>query len=70
MTLSQQDKKALKDNWQEAKVRIAQHFPGMQSTQLGSEPDVEKIAQTTGQSQDQVAATLHEVAQEYSTSSK
>jgi hypothetical protein len=65
MTLSQQDRKSLKDNWDEAKSQIAQRFPGMTPDSLGSEPDADKIAQTTGQDRTEVEATLRDVARQY-----
>jgi hypothetical protein len=66
MTMSQKERQVLSENWDDAKTKVAQHFPGVQPTALGSAPDAEKIAQLTGQDRAQVESTLRSIAQQYS----
>jgi len=70
MTLSQQDKKTLKENWEQAKTQIKATFPDLDESSLGSEPDVTTLTQEAGLPQEQVEAQLHQIAQQYSQQNK
>jgi uncharacterized protein YjbJ (UPF0337 family) len=71
MTMNQQEKDALSQNWEQAKSQIQSQFPDLseQDLQSGqSSPDqlASKIAQKTGQDQSQVEQQLRQVAQQFS----
>jgi len=71
MTMTQQERDALNQNWDQAKGQIQAQFPGLseQDLQAGqSSPDqlASRIAQQTGQDQNQVEQQLRQVAQQFS----
>ena len=71
MTMNQQERDALSQNWDQAKTQIQSQFPDLseQDLQSGqSSPDqlASKIAQKTGQDQSQVEQQLRQVAQQFS----
>ena len=70
MTMTQQERDALTQNWDQAKTQIQSQFPGLsdQDLQAGqSSPDqlASRIAQSTGQDQNQVEQQLRQVAQQF-----
>jgi hypothetical protein len=67
MTMTQQEKDALRNNWEAAKSQIAQKFPNVNADDLGNDPDraSSTLASKTGQDASQVEATLKQVAQQY-----
>lgn len=72
MTMKQEDRQALTDNWDQAKEQIRSQFPGVTDEDLNaakSNPDsaVSKFAQASGQTEDQVRQQLTNVAQQYRT---
>lgn len=71
MTMTQQERDALSQNWDQAKTQIQSQFPGMSEQDLASgqsSPDqlASRIAQSTGQDQNQVEQKLRQVAQQFS----
>ena len=68
MTMNQQDKDALTQNWDQAVTQITSQFPGVSPTDLESgrsNPDqlVDTLANSSGQDRSQVEQTLKSVAQ-------
>jgi len=71
MTMNQQDRDALTQNWDQAKEQIRSQFPGVTDADLDaarSNPDqaVSTLANKTGQTEDQVRQALSNVAQQFS----
>jgi uncharacterized protein YjbJ (UPF0337 family) len=70
MTMTQQEKDALSQNWDQAKSQIQSQFPGVNEDDLNSarqNPDqlASTIANRTGQDQNQVEQTLRQVVQQF-----
>jgi hypothetical protein len=70
MTMTQQERDALTQNWDQAKAQIQSQFPNLseQDLQAGqSSPDqlASRIAQQSGQDQNQVEQQLRQVAQQF-----
>ena len=70
MTMNQQEKDALSQNWDQAKTQIQSQFPGVTEDDLNSgKSDPSKLAQTiadrTGEAKTQVESALKQVAQQY-----
>lgn len=71
MTMNQQDKEALTQNWDQARQQLQAQFPGISEQDLDdarSNPDqaVSKLAQASGQTEDQVRQSLTNVAKQFS----
>ena len=71
MTMTQQEKDALSQNWDQAKSQVQSQFPGVTDSDLSagqSDPDqlAETIASKTGQDKEQVAKSLKQIAKQYS----
>lgn len=70
MTMTQQERDALTQNWDQARGQIQGQFPGLNEDDLNqgkSSPDqfASVIAQKTGQDQKAVEQQLRQVAQQY-----
>jgi uncharacterized protein YjbJ (UPF0337 family) len=70
MTMTQQEKDALQQNWSEAKEQIKSQFPDVTDDDLNqaqSSPDqfASTVAQRTGQDQSSVESSLKSIAQQY-----
>lgn len=70
MTMTQQERDALTQNWDQAKQQIQAQFPGLDENTLSSgqsSPDQlpSMIAQSTGQDMNQVEQQLRQMAQQF-----
>jgi hypothetical protein len=70
MTMTQQERQALQDNWDQAKTQLQGQFPDLSEDDLQqgrSSPDqlADMISQRTGQDVTQVEQSLKSIAQQY-----
>ena len=67
MTMTQQEKDALRTNWDQARTQVQGQFPGVTDDDLDNSgdqlPDV--IASRTGQDRAAVEKSLKQIAQQY-----
>lgn len=71
MTMTQQERDALSQNWDQARSQIQSQFPGLSDDDLNQgqqSPDqfASRVAQKTGQDQSQVEQSLRQIAQQFS----
>ena len=69
MTMSQQDRQALQQNWDQAKSQIKSQFPDLSDDDLDeSNPDqlISRVASVTGKDRSEVERQLSQVAQGFS----
>jgi hypothetical protein len=66
MTMTQQEKDALRQNWTQAKQQVAQQFPNA-NLDDNADPDqvANDIAAKTGQDVNDVEKSLKQIAQQY-----
>ena len=66
MTMTQQEKDALRQNWSQAKQQVAQQFPNA-NLDDNADPDqvASDIAAKTGQDVNDVEKSLKQIAQQY-----
>jgi len=70
MTMNQQEKDALSQNWQQAKSQIQAQFPDLTEDDLSqgeSSPDqlASTVANKTGQDRNSVEQSLRQIAQQF-----
>ena len=66
MTMTQQERYALQQNWDQAKGQIKAKFQGLTDDDLQDSTSVsDRIAQRTGEGRDKVEAKIREVAQQF-----
>jgi uncharacterized protein YjbJ (UPF0337 family) len=70
MTMTQQDKDVLSQNWDQAKAQVQSQFPVVTEDELNSTPDQisDIIVGKTGQDRSQVEKALKQIAQQYTSS--
>ena len=70
MTMTQQEKDALSQNWDQAKSQVQSKFPNVTEDELGDGSSVDQvsgaIAARTGQAPAEIEKSLKEIAKQFS----